>query len=93
MKEVQWSKSKGKDKIEVLRGEEYNKTNNKYIIDQQREKRIVERNISRYIGQNRIIISERFLFNKIAFSSDETWVERNAYGITEQLYDAFTRGQ
>ena len=32
-------------------------------------------------------------FNKIAFSSDETKVERNAYGITDQLYDAFTRGQ
>ena len=32
-------------------------------------------------------------FNKIAFSSDETRVERNAYGITDQLYDAFTRGQ
>jgi outer membrane protein assembly factor BamE (lipoprotein component of BamABCDE complex) len=32
-------------------------------------------------------------FNKIAFSSDVTRVERNAYGITDQLYDAFTRGQ
>ena len=32
-------------------------------------------------------------FNKIAFSSNETRVERNAYGITDQLYDAFTRGQ
>ena len=32
-------------------------------------------------------------FNKIAFSSDETKVDRNAYGITDQLYDAFTRGQ
>ena len=26
-------------------------------------------------------------------SSDKTRVERNAYGITDQLYDAFTRGQ
>jgi outer membrane protein assembly factor BamE (lipoprotein component of BamABCDE complex) len=32
-------------------------------------------------------------FNNIAFSSDVTRVERNAYGITDQLYDAFTRGQ
>ncbi|GIR05175.1 MAG: hypothetical protein CM15mP16_05520 [Candidatus Pelagibacterales bacterium] len=44
-----------------------------------------------------ILIKQTFLtadnFNKIAFSSDETRVERNAYGITDQLYDAFTRGQ
>ena len=44
-----------------------------------------------------LLIEQTFLtadnFNKIAFSSDETKVERNAYGITDQLYDAFTRGQ
>ena len=44
-----------------------------------------------------ILIEQTFLtadnFNKIAFSSDETKVDRNAYGITDQLYDAFTRGQ
>ena len=44
-----------------------------------------------------ILIEQTFLtadnFNKIAFSSDETRVDRNAYGITDQLYDAFTRGQ
>ena len=44
-----------------------------------------------------LLIAQTFLtadnFNKIAFSSDETKVERNAYGITDQLYDAFTRGQ
>ena len=44
-----------------------------------------------------ILIEQTFLtadnFNKIAFSTDETKVERNAYGITDQLYDAFTRGQ
>ena len=43
------------------------------------------------------LIEQTFLtadnFNKIAFSSDKTRVERNAYGITDQLYDAFTRGQ
>ena len=46
---------------------------------------------------NEILIEQAFLtaddFNKIAFSTDETKVERNAYGITDQLYDAFTRGQ
>jgi Small protein A (tmRNA-binding) len=44
-----------------------------------------------------MLIEQTFLtannFNKIAFSSDKTRVERNAYGITDQLYDAFTRGQ
>ena len=44
-----------------------------------------------------ILIDQAFLssdnFNKIAFSSDETKVERNAYGITDQLYDAFMKGQ
>ena len=44
-----------------------------------------------------ILINQTFLsadnFNKIAFSSEKTKVERNAYGITDQLYDAFTRGQ
>ena len=44
-----------------------------------------------------ILIEQTFLtadnFNKIAFSTDKTRVERNAYGITDQLYDAFTRGQ
>ena len=32
-------------------------------------------------------------YKKIAFSSDKTKVRRDAYGITDQLYDAFTRGQ
>ncbi len=32
-------------------------------------------------------------FNKIAFSNDKTKVRRDAYSITDQLYDAFTRGQ
>ena len=46
---------------------------------------------------NGILVEQTFLtadnFNKIAFSTDKTRVERNAYGITDQLYDAFTRGQ
>jgi len=32
-------------------------------------------------------------FKEIVFSTDETEVERNAYSISDQLYDAFTRGQ
>ena len=31
-------------------------------------------------------------FNHISFSSHKTTVRREAYGITDQLYDAFTRG-
>tara|TARA_Y100000816_G_scaffold122193_1_gene85895 strand:- start:197 stop:631 length:435 start_codon:yes stop_codon:yes gene_type:complete len=31
-------------------------------------------------------------FNQISFSSDKTTVRREAYSITDQLYDAFTRG-
>ena len=46
---------------------------------------------------NGILVDKNFLtadnFNNVTFSSDETKVERNAYGITDQLYDAFTRGQ
>ena len=44
-----------------------------------------------------ILIDQAFLnadnFNNVTFSSDETKVERNAYGITDQLYDAFMKGQ
>ena len=32
-------------------------------------------------------------FNQIVFSREKTRVIRDAYGITDQLYDAFTRGQ
>ena len=32
-------------------------------------------------------------FNQIVFSNDKTRVIRDAYGITDQLYDAFTKGQ
>ena len=32
-------------------------------------------------------------FNQITFSREKTRVIRDAYGITDQLYDAFTRGQ
>ena len=32
-------------------------------------------------------------FSQIVFSKEKTRVIRDAYGITDQLYDAFTRGQ
>ena len=62
------------------------------------EDELLFQSIYRFEFDNRgILIEQTFLtadnFNKIAFSSDETRVERNAYGITDQLYDAFTRGQ
>ena len=31
-------------------------------------------------------------YNEIAFSTDKTTVTRDAYGISDQIYDAFTRG-
>ena len=43
------------------------------------------------LEKKEIINSESF--NQIAFSKEKTRVIRDAYGITDQLYDAFTRGQ
>ena len=62
------------------------------------EDELLFQNIYRFEFDNSgILIEQTYLtadnFNKIAFSTDETKVERNAYGITDQLYDAFTRGQ
>ena len=55
-------------------------------------------NIFRFEFNESGILVERSIltaddFNKIAFSKDKTKVRRDAYGITDQLYDAFTRGQ
>lgn len=55
-------------------------------------------NIFRFEFNESGILVERSIltaddFNKIAFSTDKTKVRRDAYGITDQLYDAFTRGQ
>ena len=62
------------------------------------EDELLFQSIYRFEFDNSGILIEQTLltadnFNKIAFSSDKTRVERNAYGITDQLYDAFTRGQ
>ncbi len=44
-----------------------------------------------------VLISQKTLtqedFTKIAFASEETKAARSAYSITDQLYEAFTRGQ
>ena len=69
-----------------------------------KEKRVFEDDIVKYqsimkfafnekntLIENQILTSEDF--NKIEFSRDKTRVRRDAYGITDQLYDAFTRGQ
>ena len=62
------------------------------------EDELLFQNIYRFeFDDNGILIDQTLLtadnFNKITFASEETKVDRNAYGITDQLYDAFTRGQ
>ena len=44
------------------------------------------------ILSNKVIIDDRS-YTQIVFSKEKTTVNRDAYGITDQLYDAFTRGQ
>ena len=69
-----------------------------------KEKKVFEedsllfQNIFRFVfNEEGILINQSLLtvddFQKISFSSDKTNVDRNAYGITDQLYEAFTRGQ
>ena len=69
-----------------------------------KEKKIFEednllfQNVYRFVFDDEKKLTEKTIlsrkdFNKITFSQDETKVSRNAYGITDQLYDAFTRGQ
>ena len=69
-----------------------------------KEKKVFEedpllfQNIQRFVfDENGVLIDKTILteenFNKISFSLDKTKVRRDAYGITDQLYDAFTTGQ
>ncbi len=69
-----------------------------------KEKKVFEedtllfQNIYRFVFNDKDILIDKSVltvkdFNKIAFSPDKTKVRRDAYGITDQLYDAFTRGQ
>ena len=55
-------------------------------------------NIYRFtFNDNGFLIDKQILtqdnFNNIIFASEKTKVNRDDYGITDQLYDAFTRGQ
>ena len=59
---------------------------------------LIFQNIYRFVFDEEEFLIEAAIiteenFNKIAFSSDKTTVRKDAYGITDQLYDAFTRGQ
>jgi|TARA_B100001939_G_C16743324_1_gene530703 outer membrane protein assembly factor BamE (lipoprotein component of BamABCDE complex) len=61
------------------------------------EDSLLVQNIFRYsFNKDGILENQSILtvddFNKISFSSDVTKVRRDAYGITDQLYEAFTRG-
>ena len=50
-----------------------------------------EFNSSNILAKKEVVSKEGF--TELAFSKEETRVIRDAYGITDQLYDAFTRGQ
>ena len=55
-------------------------------------------NIYRFEFNSSSILSKKEIiddrsFTQIVFSKEKTKVNRDAYGITDQLYDAFTRGQ
>ena len=59
---------------------------------------VMYQNIMRYeFDNNGKLLSKEFLdkddFTKIAFSKDKTKVFSDNYGLTEQLYETFTRGQ
>tara|TARA_Y100000816_G_scaffold292109_1_gene285871 strand:+ start:1417 stop:1851 length:435 start_codon:yes stop_codon:yes gene_type:complete len=62
------------------------------------EDALIFQNIYRFVFDKDEILTEMVIltednYNKIAFSTDKTTIRRDAYGITDQLYDAFTRGQ
>ena len=62
------------------------------------EDALIYQSIYRFeFDDNELLVDQTLLtadnFNKIVFSSEETQVEENAYGFTDQLYDAFTRSQ
>ena len=69
-----------------------------------KEKKVFEQdkiqfqNIFRFVFNTSGILEKKDVldgkeFNQIAFSKEKTRVIRDAYGITDQLYEAFTRGQ
>ncbi len=69
-----------------------------------KEKKVFEQdeiqfqNIFRFEFNSQGVLSKKEIidnqsFTQLVFSKDKTRVIRDAYGITDQLYDAFTRGQ
>ena len=84
---------------------EINDVNNIWIyLLSLKEKKVFEedpllfQSIHKFVfDENGLLINRSTLteenFRKIAFSTNKTKVRRDAYGITDQLYDAFTRGQ
>ena len=69
-----------------------------------KEKKVFEQdeiqfqNIYRFVFNSSGILEKKEVidnnkFTQIVFSKEKTRVIRDAYGITDQLYDAFTRGQ
>ncbi len=69
-----------------------------------KEKKVFEQdeiqfqNIFRFEFNTQGVLSKKEIidnqsFTQLVFSKDRTRVIRDAYGITDQLYDAFTRGQ
>ena len=69
-----------------------------------KEKKVFEQdeiqfqNIFRFEFNSQGVLSKKQIidnqsFTQLVFSKDKTRVIRDAYGITDQLYDAFTRGQ
>ena len=59
---------------------------------------IVFQSIFRFEFDNEGILVSKFFaneqaFTEIAFSNDKTRVVRENYGLTEQIYESFTRGQ
>ena len=59
---------------------------------------IIFQSIFRFEFDNEGILVSKFFaneqaFTEIAFSDDKTRVVRENYGLTEQIYDSFTRGQ
>ena len=69
-----------------------------------KEKKVFEDDVFKYqsimkfsFNDENILIENQTLtsedFNEISFSPDKTKIRRDAYGITDQLYEAFTRGQ
>ena len=62
------------------------------------EDQLTFQSIFRFVFDNKGLLIERNTlsqddFKKIVFATEKTKVRRDAYGITDQLYDAFTRGQ